>query len=120
MQAQRTIGKGVYYLLMHREQCLGMICITHVPELSHVYNLGYWVVPHCANQGLGFVMCREFCRSIQLFTPVAQLSLLIEPDNIASNRIADKLGARVLGVSPVSVYHRLTLQYVLNLPSLTP
>lgn len=69
---------------------------------AEVGSLGYWLVPEARGHGLAFAAARLLCDWGFAELGLGRIELEIRPDNDASQRLAERLGATREGLRPES------------------
>lgn len=113
MEHKRATGYGITYLLMQQDTCLGMGLINHIHPLHNTANLGYWIRPEACGQGLAVALCQSLMKLAFAQMSLQRLELFIEPNNKASMRVADKLGAEKEGLCRQRIFGRDAYLYAL-------
>lgn len=100
--AGRTFSLGIF---TEDETVIGGVTVSNVLWDCRCADLGYWVEPRLRGQGIAGWAVRQlldFCfRVLQL----QRLALVIRVDNIASQRVAQKLGAQFEGIARRRIFH---------------
>lgn len=109
----RKNGYGIIYLLMGQERCLGMGIINYIHPVHEVANLGYWIRPEACGNNLAVTLCQSLQKLAFSQIQLRRLELFIEPDNKASIRVAQKLGAHCEGLCEQRVFGRDAYLYAL-------
>ncbi|HUL96449.1 MAG TPA: GNAT family N-acetyltransferase [Usitatibacter sp.] len=71
--------------------CAGINQINHVHDFG---NLGYWVRASRERRGVAHAAARAIARYGFAELGLARLEIVVHPDNAASRRVAEKVGAR--------------------------
>lgn len=91
-------GKLTWTILGRYEEFCGVVSVT-----GRGRSIGYWVAPHARGQGLATAAVRQALdRAVRAWTPEL-VSLVAHPENLASQRVAEKAGfqfARVMEDHP--------------------
>lgn len=74
-------------------RCVGFGLINHVNHAHRLANLGYWVRSDAVGRGWATAMTRMLAEFGFRHLGLTRLELVIEPDNVASQRVAEKAGA---------------------------
>lgn len=111
MEEARVSGYGLTYLLVHEERCLGMGLINYIHHLHFTANLGYWLRPDACGKGLATAICETLKKLAFNQMNLQRLECLIEPNNKASLRVADRIGAVKEGLCKKRVFGRDALLY---------
>ena len=111
MEAAREAGYGLTYLLMHDEKCLGMGIINYIHHTHLTANLGYWLTPQACGKGLATAICESLKKLAFTQMNLCRLECLIEPNNKASLRVAERIGASKEGVCRKRIFGRDALLY---------
>jgi RimJ/RimL family protein N-acetyltransferase len=81
---------------------VGAVNISRREDDAEVGSLGYWLVPEARGHGLAFAAARLLCGWGFAALGLARIELEIRPDNVASQRLAERLGATREGLRPES------------------
>lgn len=114
LENQREQGYGITYLLVMDNRCLGMGLINYIHPLHRNANLGFWIRPEACGQGLAVQLCQALKKLAFDQMDLFRLELFIEPNNKASLRVAEKLGAEKEGYCRKRVCGRHALLYALT------
>jgi RimJ/RimL family protein N-acetyltransferase len=87
-----------------RDSLLGAIDMRVSPLRSG--HIGYWVVRDARGRGVCTSALRTLCRWALDEVELGRLELLTDPDNVASQRVAEKVGFRREGVLRSHLLHR--------------
>lgn len=117
LENARQSGYGIAYLPMYDGNCLGMGIINYIHPIHRCANLGYWIAPEASGQGLGKLVCDRLITLAKRHLNLIRLELFIEPANIASIRLAEKMGAQKEGLCRKRVFGRDAFLYSLLLES---
>lgn len=115
LEQARQAGFGVAYLMMFEGKCLGFGAINYIHPTHLTANLGYWIHPNMQGQGLAMALCKVLCKLAQSQLNLIRLELYIEPANVASIKVASKLGAVKEGLCRKRVFGRDAYLYGLLL-----
>jgi ribosomal-protein-serine acetyltransferase len=74
----------------------GALLLHHEPRYRNV-ELGCWVVSSAAGTGLAAACCRELLRVARRDLQAERVAWLVDTENIASRRLAERLGFRLEG-----------------------
>jgi RimJ/RimL family protein N-acetyltransferase len=80
-------------------QLLGALGLNQFNPTHRSANLGYWVRLSQQRQGVAVAACRLAARFGFSRLGLARIEIVVLPDNLASRRTAEKLGARYEGVA---------------------
>lgn len=114
LDEQRLRGYGICYLLLMDDKCLGMGFINYIHPLHKTANLGFWIRPEACGQGLAVALCESLKKLAFAQVDLHRLELLIEPNNKASLRVAEKVGAEKEGFCRKRIFGRDALLYALT------
>lgn len=81
---------------------VGAVNISRREGDAEVGSLGYWLVPEARGHGLAFAAARLLCDWGFAALGLERIELEIRPDNDASQRLAERLGATCEGLRPES------------------
>ena len=87
-------------------RCLGAAGLNHLNALHRLGNLGYWVRATCTGRGVASRAARLVARFGLTSAGLGRVEILTACDNLASQRVAEKLGARFEGVLRDRLLHR--------------
>lgn len=113
MEKARESGYGLTYLLVHEERCLGMGIINHIHHTHLTANLGYWLRPDACGKGLAIAICEALKKLAFSQMNLNRLECFVEPNNKASLRVAERIGAIKEGLCRKRVFGRDALLYAL-------
>lgn len=116
MEKSRELGYGIAYLLVHDNRCLGMGIINYIHPLHLTANLGYWIRPDACGQGLAVALCQSLKKLAFSQMNLHRLECYIEPNNKASIRVAEKIGAEKEGYCRKRIFGRHALLYSVVTP----
>ena len=114
LDANRAQSYGITYLLMMNEKCLGMGFINYIHPIHQSANLGFWIRPEACGQGLAVALCNTLLKLAFQQMNLLRLELYIEPNNKASLRVAEKIGAEKEGFCRKRIFGRDALLYALT------
>jgi len=72
---------------------------------NHVANLSYWTVPRHRSQGIASRGVALACKVARARLAVQLLEIVVDPDNIASRRVAIRNGFREVGIRDGWILH---------------
>jgi ribosomal-protein-alanine N-acetyltransferase len=116
MEDARRNDYGLTYLLMHDEKCLGMGIINHIHHTHFTANLGYWLRQDACGKGLATAICEALKKLAFSQMNLHRLECFIEPNNKASLRVAERIGAVKEGLCRKRVFGRDALLYAVIAP----
>ena len=110
-RADRTAGLTFGYGIVHKDKIVGHISLMNVSEIEEkIPEIGYWIDSASAGQGIT-------TRAVQALTTFAtdtlgidQILITAQPENIASNKVAEKSGYQFAGLGKNPEYG-----YLLNI-----
>lgn len=114
LKAQRESGYGITYLLVMDGKCLGMGFINYIHPLHGNANLGFWIRPEACGQGVAVKLGQALKKLAFNQMNLCRLELFIEPNNKASLRVAEKLGAEKEGFLRKRINGRNALLYAVT------
>ncbi len=114
LKAQRDSGYGITYLLVMDGKCLGMGFINYIHPLHGNANLGFWIRPEACGQGVAVKLGQALKKLAFNQINLCRLELFIEPNNKASLRVAEKLGAEKEGFLRKRINGRNALLYAVT------
>jgi RimJ/RimL family protein N-acetyltransferase len=88
---ERALGKVALRMPGHASPAT--TCAAMTPEDGSVGELSYWVVPSARGRGIATAGVRAMLSQAHDLRAMRSVVLDIEVDNLASRRLADKLGA---------------------------
>lgn len=101
-RAGRTFSFGIF---TDEGVVIGGVTVSNVLWDCRCADLGYWVEPRFRGKGIAAWAARlllDFCfRVLRL----QRLALVIRVDNLASQRVAEKLGAQFEGIARKRIFH---------------
>jgi RimJ/RimL family protein N-acetyltransferase len=98
-------GDGPYtFAIEDGGRVVGSIALR-VDEANAIGNLGYWCAPGARGQGVVTRALRRLCRYGFEELGLGRLELVADPDNAASQRVAEKAGFRREGVLRSHLLH---------------
>ena len=72
---------------------------------SHVANLSYWTVPRHRAHGVASRAVDLVCQIARAQLGVQQVEIVVDPDNVASRRVATRNGFREVGIHERRILH---------------
>lgn len=87
-------------------RCLGGAGLNHLNALHRIGNLGYWVRATCTGRGVAWRAARLVAHFGLTSAGLGRVEILTACDNLASQRVAEKVGARFEGVLRDRLLHR--------------
>jgi ribosomal-protein-alanine N-acetyltransferase len=88
--------------IVHGQEVVGNVNISRLGGEGDVGSLGYWLVPDARGHGLATAAARLLCDWGFAELGLRRIELEIRPDNVASQRLAVRLGAIREGLRPES------------------
>jgi RimJ/RimL family protein N-acetyltransferase len=79
-------------------RCLGGAGLNHLNAVHGIGNLGYWVRSTCTGRGIGSRAARLVARFGLTTAGLGRVEILTACDNLASQGVAARIGARFEGV----------------------
>lgn len=109
-EMERLEGRGIAFALTHTDtgQVLGGIGIGSISELLKTASVGYWLGAHARGNGYMAPTVQMVARWAFTTLGLARLEATIDPDNIASQRVAERCGFRREGRLRSSTIFRQT------------
>lgn len=101
-RAGRTFSFGIF---TDEGSVIGGVTVANVLWDCRCGDLGYWVEPRFRGQGIAVWAARrllDFCFDV---LRLQRLALVVRVDNIASQRVAEKLGSHFEGVARKRIFH---------------
>jgi ribosomal-protein-serine acetyltransferase len=80
------------------DRFLGGVGINQINVTHRIGNLGYWVRSTCTNRGIATAAARLAAQFGFKELQLCRLEILVAVDNLASQRVAEKAGARREGI----------------------
>ncbi len=111
LDSSRHQNYGITYLMLKEDRCLGMGIINYLHPLHLTANLGYWIRSDACGQGLAVALCQSLIKLAFSQMNLHRLECFIEPNNKASLRVVDKLGAEKEGLCRKRIFGRDALLY---------
>jgi RimJ/RimL family protein N-acetyltransferase len=99
--AQAFVGDrldGPYSFAIEEDGRLAGSIALRVDEFNASGNLGYWCAPEARGRGVATRALRMLCRYGFDELGLERLELVTDPDNVGSQRVAEKVGFRREGV----------------------
>jgi len=84
------------FAIVEHERVLGSISVR--VDNSRTGRIGYWCVRHARGRGITTLALRRLSRYALDELGLARLELITDPDNLASQRVAEKVGFQREGV----------------------
>lgn len=101
-----TSGRGFYCAVHDGDRLIGGVTIANVLWDCRCADLGYWVATEHRGRGIaGWAARRMIDYGFQVLK-LQRIQLVIRADHIASQRVAEKLGAQFEGVARKRILHR--------------
>lgn len=113
LEEQRKIGYGVCYLLIWQQQCLGMGIVNYIHPIHKTANMGLWLVPEARGKGVAYTLCQRLIDLATQPLKLNRLEYLTLPDNHASIKLAQSLGAQKEGLCRRRVFGQDALLFSL-------
>lgn len=96
--SQLALAKNVAFDMgmfdRYNQQFVGGIALNRIDWHYRVGNLGYWVRESCANKGIASEAVRLFAENAFEAYQLRRIELVIAEHNLASRRVAEKVGAQ--------------------------
>ena len=92
-QREAQAGTGFGYVLADDERALGFGFLNRIHPRHRFCNLGYWVRPDAAGRGVATEAVRRLAEDGFGRLGLVRVEILMDPDNAASRRVAEKAGA---------------------------
>ncbi len=96
-ERERADGTGAGYVISREAAPVGFGFLNTVHPQHRFANLGYWVRPEAAGQGVATVATVLLARDGFERLGLVRIEILMDPDNVASRRVAEKAGATFEG-----------------------
>ena len=80
-------------------ELLGGVGLTVIDKANRVGWLGYWVRTSRTQQGVASAAARLVCQFAFAEAALTRVEIAIIPENVASRRVAEKLGAKLEGMA---------------------
>ncbi len=93
---------------------LGGVGLSQCNWIQRSANLGFWVRSSCQQQGIAAKAALRVARFGFEKCDLNRIELLVLPDNIASRRTAEKIGAKFEGIVPRRLQERDVAVYALG------
>ena len=94
----RAEGTGFAFVAADEAEAVGVGFVNHVNRRHGFANVGYWVRSDAVGRGYATALARALAAFGFGTLGLNRLELVIEPTNLASQRVAEKVGARREGV----------------------
>ncbi len=105
---RRNFRKGIEYGFVivdaMTDELLGGLSINRLDEEYKIGNMGYWVRARYLDQGIATRATKLAAKFAFTTLGLFRLELVIEPENIASQKVAEKLGACREGLCRNRIY----------------
>ena len=102
---------GFFVRELRSHRCVGFGFLNSINKTHRFANLGYWVSSNATGQGYGTMITHLLVKFGLEILGFHRLELVIEPDNLASIRIAEKAGAIREGLHRKRLFGRDALIY---------
>ena len=96
--AKFAAGREFDFVIERAGRFTGGCGLNDVAEGNHRANLGYWVRTSAARSGVASAAAEELARWAWANTELSRLEVVVDVDNAASLRVAEKVGAVREGV----------------------
>ncbi|HUR87011.1 MAG TPA: GNAT family N-acetyltransferase [Solirubrobacteraceae bacterium] len=98
----RTSATAVVLAVTHAvdDVALGSVSLGRFSDDGRQAELGYWLLPGARGRGLATTAAHVLCAWGFEHLGLARIELAILPENVASRRVAERLGAAFEGVRP--------------------
>lgn len=95
LQNSRSAGTGLALAITRNddEAALGNVNLVRFSDDGQQAALGYWLVPSARGHGLATAAAKILCAWGVEQMNLVRIELAVLPDNAASHRVADRLGA---------------------------
>lgn len=93
-QAWSVGSEYPFALLTEEGRLLGSIGVNHINRVHRMANLGYWISTPERGRGYTTRAADLLCRHVFAHLPLCRIEVVALPENLASRRVAEKLGAR--------------------------
>lgn len=95
LQNRRSAGTGLALAITRNddEAALGNVNLVRFSDDGQQAALGYWLVPSARGHGLATAAAKILCAWGVEQMNLVRIELAVLPDNAASHRVADRLGA---------------------------
>jgi RimJ/RimL family protein N-acetyltransferase len=109
-EAARQAGRGISFALVHTEsgEAVGGISLGNVDALLSTASIGYWLGAHARGHGLMAPTVRLVAGWAFETLGLARLEGTVDPENLASQRVAERCGFRREGCLRSSTIIRST------------
>lgn len=91
-------GKALFFLIYKQDQLIGTIDLHAWNEKTRKAEVGYWLAKSENGQGITTAAVRKLCEIAFTDYHLNKLELRANVRNIGSNRVAEKVGFRFVGV----------------------
>ena len=96
-EAAQGTGMGYAVERLADGRVVGFGFLNHVLARHRFCNLGYWVRPDAEGQGVATAVTRMLAHVGFVQLGLARIEIVMDPENVASRRVAEKAGARFEG-----------------------
>lgn len=73
---------------------IGCLCVHSIERNSNLGNLGYWISSKHQGKGYGLEAAKKTVEIAFKYIKLTRLEIIIDPDNVGSRTIAEKLNAK--------------------------
>ena len=101
-------GSSAYRYLIRaadNNKILGAVGIDRIERVHRVAELGYWVAANALNRGVATCAARQAVFNAFLDHALNRVEIHVLTDNLASNRVAVKIGAKFEGTFRNKLFH---------------
>lgn len=104
VRGERRTPETLEYAIVENDSVVGAIGMT-VRDSTRTGHVGYWCAPWARRRGLTSRALRLLCRHAFDELELERLELVTDPDNVASQRVAENAGFQREGVLRSHVLH---------------
>ncbi len=97
-RAENKNNKDYNFIVFNNKKIIGRISIREIDYTLKSANLGYWVGSKFQSKGFGYEMLKAICHFIQHDLKLKKITAEVFSQNIASQKILEKMGFENLGL----------------------
>ncbi len=89
--------QAIHFVIRHQQKIIGGISLYDWRQDTKIIHLGYWISENFSNQGIVSKCCKRLIDYAFFEIGIEKMQLYFIPENVASERVADKLGFKIEG-----------------------
>lgn len=89
--------QAIHFVIRQQQEIIGGISLYDWKQDTKIIHLGYWLSEPFTHQGIVSKCCKQLIHYAFFEIGIKKIQLYYIPENIASERVADKLGFKIEG-----------------------